>query len=269
MDTLCFFKGRWLCGYAAAKLSGTFVSTDSSANDVCVWSVSVLIGYQDYLRPSVESILQNSLIAEVVAEEQRRAQARNRRRSAIGQGDADRPKTPAAQEHSAGAVAGVAPGSGAAEAAAVAAAGAELRLKEQVLRERETVIRQREERLESECPGHLLSSLCTCSRQNAPGALTCLIIHTWPTFSCVPTKSCELYYCQLCWLASIKWTALKSFPFFGLWLGCHFTFVLFVSSEREQELCVRERLCNEKMARYVSWLHLLGGSNLVISSHFS
>ena len=89
----------------------------------------------------MESILQSSLISEMVAEEQRRAQARNRRRSTVGQADPVRPKTPADPEH----------GTAGAGGAAGMGTASELRLKEQVLREREAAIKQREERLESEC----------------------------------------------------------------------------------------------------------------------
>ncbi|XP_076127948.1 serine/threonine-protein kinase Nek2 [Alosa pseudoharengus] len=104
--------------------------------------LSKMLNLKDYLRPSVESILQSSLISEMVAEEQRRAQARNRRRSAVGQGNPERPKTPAAHEQRGSAGTGVAAG------AAIAAASSELRLRVEVLREREVAIKQREERLE-------------------------------------------------------------------------------------------------------------------------
>lgn len=117
----------------------------------------------------MESILQSSLISEMVAEEQRRAQARNRRRSAIGQGDADRPKTPAAQDN---------------VAAVAAGAVAELRLKEQVLRERETAIRQREERLESECAGPRPTCLYL-QQADCSHSIGLSDHHTMPNFSCV------------------------------------------------------------------------------------
>ncbi|KAL2082527.1 hypothetical protein ACEWY4_022345 [Coilia grayii] len=95
--------------------------------------LSRMLNLKDYLRPSVESLLQSSLISELVAEEQRKVQARNRRRSTAGQVcDPEGPKTSAAPEPG---VMGV-------------GAASELRLKEQVLRERETAIKQREERLE-------------------------------------------------------------------------------------------------------------------------
>ncbi|XP_031437916.1 serine/threonine-protein kinase Nek2 [Clupea harengus] len=100
--------------------------------------LSRMLNLKDYLRPSVESILQSSLISEMVAEEQRRAQARNRRRSTVGQADPVRPKTPADPEH----------GTAGAGGAAGTGTASELRLKEQVLREREAAIKQREERLE-------------------------------------------------------------------------------------------------------------------------
>lgn len=79
---------------------------------------------QDYLRPSVESILQNSLLADVVAEEQRKAQVRLRRRSVDSDCPIHRPTEPSP------------------------ASAAELRLREQALRDREQALKEREERLE-------------------------------------------------------------------------------------------------------------------------
>ncbi|XP_010876728.1 serine/threonine-protein kinase Nek2 [Esox lucius] len=85
--------------------------------------LSRMLHLKDYLRPSVESILQSSLLADVVADEQRRAQARNRRRSA----DPEKAKpADSSSTHTA----------------------AELRLKEQVLHDREKALQEREERLE-------------------------------------------------------------------------------------------------------------------------
>lgn len=69
---------------------------------------------QDYLRPSVESILQSSLISTHVAQEQKKAQARQQR----GSCDLEQPKL------------------------------VELKLKEQALRQREQDLKDREERLE-------------------------------------------------------------------------------------------------------------------------
>uniref|UniRef100_A0A3Q3K5S2 Serine/threonine-protein kinase Nek2 n=1 Tax=Monopterus albus TaxID=43700 RepID=A0A3Q3K5S2_MONAL len=86
--------------------------------------LSKMLNLKDYLRPSVESILQSSLLAVAVAEEQRRAQVRLRRRSA----DFDCPL----QKQD--------------EAAPISAA--ELRLREQALRDREKALKEREERLE-------------------------------------------------------------------------------------------------------------------------
>lgn len=81
--------------------------------------------WQDYLRPSVESILQSSLLSEAVAEEQRKAQSRLQRRSA----DSDVPlHKPAETAH---------------------ASATEIRLKEQALRDREQALKEREEQLES------------------------------------------------------------------------------------------------------------------------
>lgn len=85
-----------------------------------VSSHSVWLFCQDYLRPSVESILQNSLISGYVAQEQKRLQEKQRRRSV----DVEQPKHP--------------------EPSLLA----ELRLKEQILREREQTLKEREQRLE-------------------------------------------------------------------------------------------------------------------------
>ncbi|XP_033932053.1 serine/threonine-protein kinase Nek2 [Pseudochaenichthys georgianus] len=83
-----------------------------------------MLNLKDYLRPSVESILQSSLLAEAVAEELRRAQARLQRRVA----DSDGPPNKAADP--------------------TPAPAAELRLREQALRDREKALKEREERLE-------------------------------------------------------------------------------------------------------------------------
>lgn len=72
----------------------------------------------------MESILQSSLLADAVAEEQRKAQVRLRRRSADLECPHHRPTE-------------VSP-----------ASAAELRLREQVLRDREKALKEREERLE-------------------------------------------------------------------------------------------------------------------------
>lgn len=90
---------------------------------------------QDYLRPSVESILQSSLLTNVVAEEQRKVQLRPQRKSA----DSDYPPKKLAE--------------------AVPASAAELRLREQALRDRERALKDREERLESKTP--LFRGLCS------------------------------------------------------------------------------------------------------------
>ncbi|CAL8317882.1 unnamed protein product [Merluccius merluccius] len=84
--------------------------------------LSRMLHLKDYLRPSVESILQSSLLAETVAEEQQKAQARLRRKS-MGC---------VATAHQAG----------------EPEPATELRLKEQVLRDREKTLKEREERLE-------------------------------------------------------------------------------------------------------------------------
>lgn len=78
------------------------------------------------MRPSVEAILQSSLLADAVAEEQRKALEHDRRRSADSDCDFRKPaeRTPSAE--------------------------GELRLKEQALRDREKALKEREERLERE-----------------------------------------------------------------------------------------------------------------------
>ncbi|XP_053193012.1 serine/threonine-protein kinase Nek2 [Scomber japonicus] len=83
-----------------------------------------MLNLKDYLRPSVESILQSSLLADAVAEEQRRAQTRLRRQSAGSDCHTHKPAEP------------------------IATSAAELRLREQALRDREKALREREERLE-------------------------------------------------------------------------------------------------------------------------
>ncbi|KAM3602655.1 uncharacterized protein V6R79_008244 [Siganus canaliculatus] len=86
--------------------------------------LSKMLNLKDYQRPSVESILQSSLLADVVAEEQRRAQERVRRRSADSSGPLHKAAEP------------------------TAASLAELRIREQALRDRERALKEREERLE-------------------------------------------------------------------------------------------------------------------------
>ncbi|KAJ7988040.1 hypothetical protein DPEC_G00319510 [Dallia pectoralis] len=79
--------------------------------------LSKMLHLKDYLRPSVESILQSSLLADMVADEQKRAQTRPRRKSA----DLEKPKP---------------------------VDSSTTRLKEEVLRDREKALKEREERLE-------------------------------------------------------------------------------------------------------------------------
>ena len=76
------------------------------------------------MRPSVESILQSSLLADAVAEEQRRTEARVPRRSAEPERPLPKPVEPAPPS------------------------AAELQLREQALRDRETALKEREERME-------------------------------------------------------------------------------------------------------------------------
>lgn len=79
-----------------------------------------MLNLKDYLRPSVESILQSSLLSQAVAEEQRKAQRRT--------SDSSCPVNKAAEP--------------------AATPAAELRLREQALKEREQALKEREERLE-------------------------------------------------------------------------------------------------------------------------
>lgn len=106
--------------------SGSDTSTTLAGTKKAIY-VSFMgpFSWQDYLRPSVESILQSSLLSEAVAEEQRKAQSRLQRKSA----DSDVPlHKPAETAH---------------------ASATEIRLKEQALRDREQALKEREEQLES------------------------------------------------------------------------------------------------------------------------
>ncbi|XP_042246684.1 serine/threonine-protein kinase Nek2 [Thunnus thynnus] len=108
--------------------------------------LSKMLNLKDYLRPSVESILQSSLLADAVAEEQRKAQARLRRRSADS--DCHKPAEP------------------------TATSSAELRLREQALRDREKALKEREERLEQrEQELCVRERLCTEKLARAEGLL--------------------------------------------------------------------------------------------------
>ncbi|XP_016102434.1 serine/threonine-protein kinase Nek2-like isoform X2 [Sinocyclocheilus grahami] len=80
--------------------------------------LSKMLNLKDYLRPSVESILQNSLISGYVAQEQKRLQEKQRRRSV----DVEQHPEPSLL--------------------------AELRLKEQILRKHEQALKEQEQRLE-------------------------------------------------------------------------------------------------------------------------
>ncbi|XP_058469663.1 serine/threonine-protein kinase Nek2 [Solea solea] len=87
--------------------------------------LSKMLDLKDYLRPSVESILQSSLLADVVAEEQRKVEVRPRRKSAGSDCPLHKPAEPPAVP-----------------------TAAELRLREEALRDREKALKGREERLE-------------------------------------------------------------------------------------------------------------------------
>ncbi|XP_061602526.1 serine/threonine-protein kinase Nek2 [Cololabis saira] len=86
--------------------------------------LSKMLNLKDYLRPSVESILQSSLLSVVVAEEQKKAQVRHRRKSADSESPPNKPVE------------------------AVPTSAAELRLRDQALRDKEHALKEREERLE-------------------------------------------------------------------------------------------------------------------------
>uniref|UniRef100_A0A3P8X0J2 Serine/threonine-protein kinase Nek2 n=1 Tax=Cynoglossus semilaevis TaxID=244447 RepID=A0A3P8X0J2_CYNSE len=88
--------------------------------------ISKMLNLKDYLRPSVESILQSSLLASAVAEEQSRTEVRLRKRSVDSDCPLQKPAEPAQAPTSA----------------------AELKMKEQALRDREKSLKEREERLE-------------------------------------------------------------------------------------------------------------------------
>ncbi|CAL8315572.1 unnamed protein product [Boreogadus saida] len=91
-----------------------------------------MLHLKDYLRPSVESILQSSLLADTVGEERRKAPVRVRRKSTECVAAAPLPATPQA----------------AAPRVAMPEPASEIRLKERVLRDREQALKEREERLE-------------------------------------------------------------------------------------------------------------------------
>ncbi|XP_023203264.1 serine/threonine-protein kinase Nek2 [Xiphophorus maculatus] len=84
--------------------------------------LSRMLNLKDYLRPSVESILLSSLLSDSVAEEQRKARAH---RKSVGSDCAPQKLTEA-----------------------IAVSVAELKLREQALRDREQALKNREERLE-------------------------------------------------------------------------------------------------------------------------
>ncbi|KAM9354924.1 serine/threonine-protein kinase Nek2-like [Pholidichthys leucotaenia] len=85
--------------------------------------LSKMLNLKDYLRPSVESILQSSLLSKVVCKEQRKAQERHRRISADSDCVVHKPAEP------------------------VSVSAAELKLREQALRDREQALRDREQAL--------------------------------------------------------------------------------------------------------------------------
>ncbi|PWA27724.1 hypothetical protein CCH79_00000468 [Gambusia affinis] len=86
--------------------------------------LSRMLNLKDYLRPSVESILQSSLLSDSVAEEQKKVQTRVHRKSAGSDCALQKPTE------------------------AIAVSVAELKLREQALRDREQALKDREERLE-------------------------------------------------------------------------------------------------------------------------
>lgn len=104
-------------------------------------SHSVWLRCQDYLRPSVDSILQSSLISTYVAQEQKKAQGRQQR----GSCDLEQPKL------------------------------VELKLKEQALRQREQDLKEREERLERKDVLIILNHAIVSS---SPLYFTAMIFHS-------------------------------------------------------------------------------------------
>lgn len=100
----------------------------------------------------MESILQSSLLADAVAEEQRRAEARLRRRSADSDCVQQKPSEPAPT------------------------CAAELRLREQALRDREKALKEREERLERKT--FSISPVCATHT-----SMTCRCTHTQLLFT--------------------------------------------------------------------------------------
>ncbi|XP_055088175.1 serine/threonine-protein kinase Nek2 isoform X2 [Periophthalmus magnuspinnatus] len=86
-----------------------------------------MLHLKDYLRPSVESILQCSLLSEVVAEQQRKAQEKAQRRSGDCPQQTPTPSTPTPPT----------------------ASETQLKLREQAVKERERALKEREERLET------------------------------------------------------------------------------------------------------------------------
>lgn len=88
----------------------------------------------------MEAIIQSSLLADAVAEEQRRAQARLRRKSADSDCPLHKPAEPTPPS------------------------AAELRLREQALRDREKALKEREERLERKA--FIYTATVACSRDS-------------------------------------------------------------------------------------------------------
>lgn len=117
----------------------------------------------------MESILQSSLLADAVAEEQRRAQLRPRRRSAGSDCPPHKPAEP------------------------TATSAAELRLKEQALRDREKTLKEREKRLERKT---FTSSPFCATRTHIWSGLNRTV--TWQSDSMLSTtwKTQSLYVCM-------------------------------------------------------------------------
>ncbi|KAM6914952.1 serine/threonine-protein kinase Nek2 [Xenentodon cancila] len=86
--------------------------------------LSKMLNLKDYLRPSVESILQSGLLSDMVAEEKRKAQPRHQKKCTDPECPPNKPVE------------------------VVPTSAAELRLREQALRDREQALKEREERLE-------------------------------------------------------------------------------------------------------------------------
>ncbi|XP_028253221.1 serine/threonine-protein kinase Nek2 [Parambassis ranga] len=126
--------------------------------------LSKMLNLKDYLRPSVESILQSSLLSGAVAEEQRRMQAQPRRKSANSGCPLPKPAEPAP------------------------VSAAELRLRDQALRDREQALKEREERLEKR-------EQELCVRERLSNEKLARVQSLMKTYSCLQQQRELLQFC--------------------------------------------------------------------------